>query len=83
MSSDQLNRAHLVMDGCDRLNLDTANLGAIVGAYFTGQTGDRQAIATVRRQIDFDDSVVEAKVLAYALTDRGIKRQLIEAVVVF
>ncbi|RMO19822.1 hypothetical protein ALQ47_05273 [Pseudomonas cichorii] len=77
----QLDRTHFVMHGSHRRHVRTSDLGRIKRADFTSQTGNRQAVATVRCQVDFDAGIVQLQVNTNVLTHWRIGRQLHQAIV--
>ncbi|MNV09557.1 hypothetical protein D3C71_1000540 [compost metagenome] len=64
-------------------NYWTSNLSGIQRADFTGQTGQGQAVAAVRGQVDLDAGVVQVQVLTNVLTHWRIGRQFHQAIVAF
>ncbi len=61
----------------------TGNGSGVQGTDFTRQTRQGQAVATVRRQVDFNAGVIQAQVHANVLTYWRIGRQLHQAAALF
>ncbi|MNQ59612.1 hypothetical protein D3C85_738660 [compost metagenome] len=76
-------RAHFVVGGRNRSHHRTDHRSGVQGTHFTGQTGQGQAVTTVRGQIDLDAGVFQVQVNAEILAHRRIGRQLHQAVITF
>ncbi|CAI8840095.1 hypothetical protein EMIT043CA1_230055 [Pseudomonas brassicacearum] len=77
------NRTHFVVHGRHARNHRTRHGSGIQRADFTGQAGQGQAIATVRRQVDLDARIVQAQVFTDVLANRRIRREFHQAIVAF
>ncbi|MNJ39924.1 hypothetical protein D3C77_348060 [compost metagenome] len=75
--------AHFVMHGGNGGNLRTSDPLCVQGANFTGKASQRQAVATVRGQVDLDAGVVQVQVYANVFANRSVGSQLQQAVVLF
>ncbi len=72
-----------LMHGGDRLDHWQRQRRAGQGGHFARDTGQRQAVGTVRRELQRNQVVVEVQVLADAQAKRRVVRQRQQAAVVF
>ncbi|KPW89077.1 Uncharacterized protein ALO79_06617 [Pseudomonas syringae pv. castaneae] len=79
--SQYFDRAHFIVHSADSSDLRTGDVSGVQRTDFTRQTGHRQAVATVRGQVDLDAGVVQVQVDANVLTDRRIGGQLHQAII--
>ena len=77
------NRTDFVVHGRHSRYYRAGDRSGIQRADFTGQTGQGQAVATVRGQVDLDAGIVQAQVDTNVFADRRIGRQLHQAVIAF
>ncbi|VFB22440.1 Uncharacterised protein [Pseudomonas fragi] len=75
------NRTHFLVYRSNWRNHRASHLGVIQSAHFTRQTCQRQAVATVRRKVDFNAGVFKTQIDADVLAHRCIGRQLHQAVI--
>ena len=75
------NRTHFLVYRSNWRNHRASHLGVIQSAHFTRQTCQRQAVATVRREVDFDAGVFKTQVHTNVFAHRRISRQLHQAVI--
>lgn len=73
--------ANFVMHRRHNSNRRTGDGSVVQRAHFTGQTGQGQAVAAVRGQVDLDAGVFQFQVNPDVLTHRRVGRQLHQAII--
>ena len=76
-----LDRTDFVVYRCNRSDHRTGYRHGVQRADFTGQTGQGQAVATVRGQVDLDAGVFQIQIHTEIFAHRRIGRQLHQTVV--
>ncbi len=79
--SQYFHRTHFIVHSADSSDLRTGDFSGVQRTDFTRQTGHRQAVATVRGQVDLDAGIVQAQIDTNVLANRRISSQFHQAVI--
>jgi len=77
------NRTHFIVHSRNSHHHRTSDRSVVQRTHFTSQTGQGQAVATVRSQIDFDAGVFQIQINTEIFAHRCIGRQLHQTVITF
>ncbi|MCY1416514.1 hypothetical protein D9M71_320210 [compost metagenome] len=80
--SGHFNRAYFVVGRRNSCDLRTGDRSGVERPHFASQAGQAQAVAAVRGQAQLDDHVIQAEVGTDVLSDRSVRFQFHQAVVV-